>query len=55
MVNVLESTLEWTLGELIIDTGIHRSHTPCFSLDSASGFNILYDVRYGYIPTSMAA
>ncbi len=38
MVNVLESTLEWTKGEVIVsvDMGSHDSHTPCFSLDSAS-------------------
>jgi hypothetical protein len=36
MVNVLESTLEWTEGEVIVNSGI-GSHTPCFSLDSASG------------------
>ena len=35
MENVLESTLEWTLGEVIVDFGI-GSHTPRFSLDSAS-------------------
>ncbi len=35
MVNVLESTLEWTSGEVIGNSGI-GSHTPCFSLDSAS-------------------
>jgi hypothetical protein len=34
MVNVL-STLEWTKGEVIVNSGI-GSHTPCFSLDSAS-------------------
>jgi hypothetical protein len=36
MVNVLESTLDWTQGEVIIISGI-GSHTPCFSLDSALG------------------
>ncbi len=36
MVIVLESTLEWTLGEVIVNSGI-GSHIPCFSLDSASG------------------
>ncbi len=35
MVNVLESTLEGTYGEVIFNSGI-GSHTPCFSLDSAS-------------------
>jgi hypothetical protein len=35
MVNVLESTLEWALGEAIVNSCI-GSHTP-FSLDSASG------------------
>jgi hypothetical protein len=33
MVNVLESTLEWTyVGEDLVDSGI-GSHTACFSLD----------------------
>jgi hypothetical protein len=32
--NVFESTLEWTYGEVIVNSGI-GSHTPCFSLDSA--------------------
>jgi hypothetical protein len=35
MVNMLESTLEWTKGEVIVSSG-RGSHTPCFSLDSAS-------------------
>jgi hypothetical protein len=35
MVNVLESTLEWTQGEAIFNSG-KGSYTPCFSLDSAS-------------------
>ncbi len=35
MVNVLESTPEWTKGEVIVSSG-RGSHTPCFSLDSAS-------------------
>jgi hypothetical protein len=35
MVNVLEPTVEWTYGEVIIDSGI-GSHTKRFSLDSAS-------------------
>jgi hypothetical protein len=35
MVNVLESTLKWTKGEVIVNSGI-GSHTPCFSLDSAA-------------------
>jgi hypothetical protein len=35
MVKVLESTLEWTYGEVIVNYGI-GSHTPCFSLDLAS-------------------
>jgi hypothetical protein len=35
MVNALELTLEWTKGEVIVSSGI-GSHTPCFSLDSAS-------------------
>jgi hypothetical protein len=35
MVNVLESTLKWTLGEVIVNSGT-GSHTPCFNLDSAS-------------------
>ncbi len=34
-VNVLESTLEWTYGEVRVNSGI-GFHTPCFSLDSAS-------------------
>ncbi len=34
-VNVLESTLEWTKGEVI------GSHAPCFSMDSASGMSLL--------------
>jgi hypothetical protein len=34
LVNVLESTLEWTKGDVIVNSGI-GSHTPCFSLDSA--------------------
>jgi hypothetical protein len=29
MVNVLESTLEWTKGEVMVNSGI-GSHTPCF-------------------------
>ncbi len=37
MLHVLESTLESTYGEVIAISGI-GSHTPCFSLDSASGF-----------------
>jgi hypothetical protein len=36
MVNVLESTLEPTEGEVIVNSGI-GSYTPCFSLNSASG------------------
>jgi hypothetical protein len=39
-VNVLESTLEWTKGEVIVNSGI-GSHEPCFSLDSASGMSLL--------------
>ncbi len=36
MVKVLESTLEWTQGEVIVNSGI-GSHTPClFFLDSAA-------------------
>jgi hypothetical protein len=35
MVNELESTLEWIYGEVIVNSGI-GSHTPCFSLNSAS-------------------
>jgi hypothetical protein len=35
MVNVLYSTLEWTKGEVIVNSGI-GSHTTCFSLGSAS-------------------
>ncbi len=37
MVNVFESTLEGTSGEVIVSSGI-GSQTPCFSLDSASGY-----------------
>jgi hypothetical protein len=36
MINVLESSLAWTLGEVIVNSGI-GSHTPCFSSDSVSG------------------
>jgi hypothetical protein len=32
MINVLESTLEWTLGEVIVNAGI-GSHAPSFSVD----------------------
>jgi hypothetical protein len=35
MLHVLESTLEWTYGEVIDNSGI-GSHSPCFNLDSAS-------------------
>ncbi len=35
MVNVLESTLEWAQGEVIVNSCI-GFHTPSFSLDSAS-------------------
>jgi hypothetical protein len=35
MVNELESTLGWIYGEVIVNSGI-GSHTPCFSLNSAS-------------------
>ena len=35
MVNVFESTLEGTSGEVIVSSGI-GSQTPCSSLDSAS-------------------
>jgi hypothetical protein len=35
MVNVLESTLEWTQGEVIVNSDI-GSHALCLSLDSAS-------------------
>jgi hypothetical protein len=35
MVKYWKSTLEWTQGEVIVNSGM-GSHTPCFSLDSAS-------------------
>ncbi len=35
LVNVLESTLEWKNGEVIVRSGI-GSHTRCFSKESAS-------------------
>jgi hypothetical protein len=35
MVLLLESTLEWTYGEVIVNS-CTGSHTPSFSLDSAS-------------------
>jgi hypothetical protein len=40
MVNVLESTLESTSGEIIVSSGV-GSHTPCFSLNSASNLSFL--------------
>ncbi len=37
MVNVLESTLEWIKGEVVVNSGIGSlMYTTCFSLDSAS-------------------
>jgi hypothetical protein len=39
MVNVLKSTSEETYGEVVANSAQHTgvwSHTPCFSLDSAS-------------------
>jgi hypothetical protein len=33
MINVMELTVDWTKGEVIVGSGI-GSHSPCFSLDS---------------------
>jgi hypothetical protein len=50
VVNVLESTHEWTQGEVIVNSGIGFQR-PCFSLDSASGSPVfkvtLPDELYG--------
>ncbi len=35
IVDVLESTLEWTYGEVIVNSSI-GSQIPCFSLDTVS-------------------
>jgi hypothetical protein len=43
MVNVLESTPEWILGEVLVNSG-RGSHTPCFSLDSTSGWRTVTKV-----------
>ncbi len=47
MVNVLKLTLEWTQGEVIVNSGI-GSHTPYFSLDSASAHFISRLSRFSY-------
>jgi hypothetical protein len=49
MENVLESTLKWTLGEIIVNSGI-ESHTPRFSLDPASVLVQCTHVRVPLLP-----
>jgi hypothetical protein len=44
MVNVFGSTPEWTLDDVIVNSGV-GSHTACFSLDSASGLHDAAIVR----------
>jgi hypothetical protein len=51
MVNVLESTLEWTQGEVTLRSGI-GSNTPCFSLDSASGCTVQIFPRVPFLNKS---
>jgi hypothetical protein len=43
MVNVLESTLEWTSGEVIVNSGTGPIH-KVFTLDSASVVSLVSDV-----------